>query len=88
VPIPVAPVVVCVIDVIVLLIHTVGDDEAALTVLLAVTAIDPVVEAELVPHGVVAVTDTVPVPVPIVMVAEVVVPPEVIAQPVPVTDQV
>jgi hypothetical protein len=88
VPIPVAPVVVCVMVVIALLAHTVGDDEATLTVLLAVTAIDPVVEAELVPHGVVAVTDTVPVPEPMVIVAEVVVPPEVIAQAVPVTDQV
>ena len=48
----------------------------------------PVVEAALVPHGFVAVTDTVPAPVPMVIVAEVVVPPAVTAHPVPVTDQV
>ena len=35
----------------------------------------PVVAAALVPHGFVAVTDTVPGPVPIVMVAEIVAPP-------------
>ena len=48
----------------------------------------PVVEAALVPQALVAVTDTVPAPVPIVMVAEAVVPPAVTAHPVPVTDQV
>ena len=48
----------------------------------------PVVAAALVPHGFVAVTDTVPGPVPIVMVAEIVAPPAVTAHPVPVTDQV
>jgi len=41
-PIPVAPVVVCVISVIAVLIHTVGDDEAAETVLFGVTVIVPV----------------------------------------------
>ena len=40
--IPVAPVVVCVIAVNAVLIHNVGDDEAALTVLLGVTIIVPV----------------------------------------------
>jgi hypothetical protein len=48
----------------------------------------PVVEAALVPQALVAVTDTVPAPVPIVMVAEVVVPPAVTDHPVPVTDHV
>ena len=48
----------------------------------------PVVEAALVPHALVAVTDTVPAPVPIVIVAEAVVPPAVTAHPVPVTDHV
>ena len=48
----------------------------------------PVVEAVLVPQALVAVTDTVPAPVPTVIVAEVVVPPAVTDQPVPVTDQV
>ena len=53
-----------------------------------VGVIFPVVDAALVPQPFVAVTETVPIPVPIVMVAEVVVPPAVTAQPVPVTDQV
>ena len=48
----------------------------------------PVVEAALVPHTPVAVTDTVPAPAPMVIVAEIVVSPAVTAQPVPVTDQV
>ena len=42
VPIPVAPVVVCVIGVSAVLIHNVGVDEAALTVLVALTVIVPV----------------------------------------------
>ena len=42
VPMPVAPVVVCVIGVSAVLIHSVGVDEAALTVLAAVTVIVPV----------------------------------------------
>jgi hypothetical protein len=42
VPIPVAPVVVCVISVSAVLIHNVGDDEAAPAVLAAVTVIVPV----------------------------------------------
>ena len=42
VPIPVAPVVVCVIFVIAALIHTVGAEEAAPTVLFADTVIVPV----------------------------------------------
>ena len=42
VPIPVAPVVVCVIGVSAVLIHNVGVDEAAPTVLAAVTVIVPV----------------------------------------------
>src|SRR5260221_10604125 len=42
----------------------------------------------LVPQALVAVTDTVPEPLPVVMVADVVVPPAVTDQPVPVTDQV
>ena len=42
VPIPVAPVVVCVIFVKAVLIHKVGDEEAAETVLFAVTVIVPV----------------------------------------------
>ena len=42
VPIPVAPVVVCVIGVSAVLIHSVGDDEAAVTVLSSVTVIVPV----------------------------------------------
>ena len=42
VPIPVAPVVVCVIAVIAVLIHTVGELEAALTVFTGVTMIVPV----------------------------------------------
>ena len=48
----------------------------------------PVVDGPLVPQALVAVTETVPTPVPMVMVADVVVPPEVTAHPVPVTDQV
>jgi len=44
--------------------------------------------AALVPHAFVAVTETVPAPLPIVMVADDVVPPDVTAQPVPVTDHV
>jgi hypothetical protein len=47
-PMPVAPVVVCVIAVSGVLIQSVGVDEAALTVLLAVTVIVPV--ALTVPH--------------------------------------
>ena len=47
-PMPVAPVVVCVIAVSGVLIQSVGVDEAALTVLLAVTVIVPVAFA--VPH--------------------------------------
>ena len=42
VPMPVAPVVVCVIAVIAVLIQTVGVEDAALAVLLAVTVIVPV----------------------------------------------
>ena len=42
VPMPVAPVVVWVISVNAVLIHSVGDDDAALTVLFAVTIIVPV----------------------------------------------
>ena len=42
VPIPVAPVVVCVIGVRAVLIHSVGVDDAALTVLAGVTVIVPV----------------------------------------------
>ena len=42
VPMPVAPVVVCVIFVSAVLIHSVGDDDAALTVFAAVTVIVPV----------------------------------------------
>ena len=41
-PMPVAPVVVCVMLVIKVLIHGVGDDDAAVTVLFAVTVIVPV----------------------------------------------
>jgi len=41
-PIPVAPVVVCVIEVNTVPIHKVGEDEAALTVLFGVTIIVPV----------------------------------------------
>ena len=41
-PMPVAPVVVCVILVITVLIHSVGVDDAALTVLFGVTVIVPV----------------------------------------------
>jgi hypothetical protein len=41
-PIPVAPVVVCVIAVIAVLTHNVGFDEAAVTVLFGVTVIVPV----------------------------------------------
>jgi hypothetical protein len=41
-PIPVAPVVVCVIAVIAVLIHNVGVDDAALTVLFGATVIVPV----------------------------------------------
>ena len=47
-PMPVAPVVVCVILVISVLIHKVGVDDGALTVLFAVTVIVPV--ALTVPH--------------------------------------
>ena len=47
-PMPVAPVVVCVIAVRDVLIHNVGVDDAALTVLLGVTVIVPV--ALTVPH--------------------------------------
>jgi hypothetical protein len=39
VPMPVAPVVVCVMGVSAVLIHSVGDDDAALTVLFAFTVI-------------------------------------------------
>ena len=42
VPLPVAPVVECVIAVIAVLIHNVGEDDAALTVFAAVTVIVPV----------------------------------------------
>jgi hypothetical protein len=42
VPIPVAPIVVCVIGVSAVLIHNVGIDDPALTVLAAVTVIVPV----------------------------------------------
>ena len=45
-PIPVAPVVVCVILVIKVLMQSVGVDEAALTVLFAVTVIVPVAFTE------------------------------------------
>ena len=55
---------------------------------IVVGVIFPVVEAALVPQAFVAVTDTVPMPEPIVIVAETVVPPAVTDQPVPVTDQV
>jgi hypothetical protein len=48
----------------------------------------PVDEDQLVPHAFVAVTETVPAPEPIVIVAELVVPPAVTDQPVPVTDHV
>ena len=48
----------------------------------------PVVEAVLSPHGFVAVTDTVPAPVPNGYRGRVVAPPAVTAHPVPVTDQV
>ena len=48
VPIPVAPVVVCVMPVSGVLIHSVGVEEAALTVLFAVTVIVPV--ALTLPH--------------------------------------
>ena len=48
VPIPVAPVVVCVIFVIAVFTQTVGVDEAELTVLFGVTVIVPV--ALIVPH--------------------------------------
>ena len=47
-PMPVAPVVVCVILVISVLMHNVGVDDGALTVLFAVTVIVPV--ALIVPH--------------------------------------
>ena len=47
-PIPVAPVVVCVTEGIAVLIHTLGEDEAAVTVLFALTVIVPV--AFTVPH--------------------------------------
>ena len=53
---------------------------------IAVGVIFPVVDAALVPQAFVAVTDIVPTPVPIVIVAEVVVPPAVTAHPVPVTE--
>ena len=46
VPMPVAPVVVCVISVIAVLIHNVGLDEAAPTVFSAVTVIVPVASTE------------------------------------------
>ena len=55
---------------------------------IAVGVIFPVVDAALVPQPFVAVTDTVPTAVPIVSVAEAVVPPAVTAHPVPVTDHV
>ena len=48
----------------------------------------PVVDGALVPHALLAVTDTLPAPVPMVMVAEVVEPPAVTDHPVPVTDHV
>ncbi|MBV6485831.1 MAG: hypothetical protein KFKLKKLM_02433 [Flavobacteriales bacterium] len=41
-PIPVAPVVVCVMFVIAVLIHTVGDEEAGVTVISGLTVIVPV----------------------------------------------
>ena len=47
----------------------------------------PVDEAALVPHALDAVTETVPAPVPMVIVAEAVPCPPVTAHPVPVTDQ-
>jgi hypothetical protein len=47
-PMPLAPVVVCVMLVINVLIHGVGDDDAALTVLFALTVIVPV--AFTLPH--------------------------------------
>ena len=53
-----------------------------------VGVIFPVVDAALVPHALVAVTDTVPTPEPIVIVAEIVEPPAVTDHPVPVTDHV
>ena len=55
---------------------------------MVVGVIFPVVEAALVPHGFEAVTETVPTPEPIVIVAEVVDPPAVTDHPVPVTDHV
>jgi hypothetical protein len=55
---------------------------------MVVGVIEPVVAALEEPHVLLAVTDTVPTPVPMVMVAEVVEPPAVTAHPVPVTDQV
>ena len=48
----------------------------------------PVVDAALVPQALLAVTDTVPTAEPIVIVADVVVPPAVTDHPVPVTDHV
>jgi hypothetical protein len=54
----------------------------------AVGVMFPVVAGALVPHAFVAVTDTLPTPEPMVMVADVVFAPAVTAHPVPVTDQV
>ena len=48
----------------------------------------PVVDSAPVPHALFAATDTVPAPVPMVIVADAVAPPAVTAHPVPVTDQV
>jgi hypothetical protein len=53
-----------------------------------VGVIFPVVAAELLPHALFAVTDTVPTAEPIVIVAEVVPCPAVTDHPVPVTDHV
>ena len=55
---------------------------------IAIGEILPVVTAALAPHTLLAVTETIPGPVPMVIVAETVVPPAVTAQPGPVTDQV
>src|SRR5690349_14643811 len=54
----------------------------------ALGVILPVEEAALVPHALDAVTDTLPTPEPVVIVADVVPCPAVIAHPVPVTDHV
>jgi hypothetical protein len=52
------------------------------------SVIFPVEDGELVPHELLAVTDTVPTAEPIVIVADVVPCPAVIDHPVPVTDHV